>query len=181
MKNLGRMNYSTQKKEGTESLSLSLSAYFRSTGREERAPARSSNRSPLVFFNGRAPRTVWFSSDNSCFITAGGKEGTIEVTLRILSKATSRRNWTSASVLFVRTTPSRNFSFEKKKLPFRMFPTRSCFSFFFFFRWIIVSWIKIGSISLWFYLFGSFWINCTIQNVRSFLLNQDNLEMNAKK
>lgn len=121
MKNLGRMNYSTQKKEGTESLSLSLSAYFRSTGREERAPARSSNRSPLVFFNGRAPRTVWFSSDNSKWRCKFFRKRRVDETGRVLPSYSSGRHLRAI------------FPSKKKNFLFECFQLVRVFLFFFFF------------------------------------------------
>lgn len=151
MKNLGRMNYSTEKKEGTESLSLSLSAYFRSTGREERAPARSSNRSPLVFFNGRAPRTVWFSSDNSKWRCKFFRKRRVDETGRVLPSYSSGRH---LRAIF----PS------KKKTSFSNVSNSFVFFFFFFFVGLrLQDWIDISLVLLvWKFLDQLYDPKCTI-------------------
>lgn len=114
MKN--RMNYSTKERRNR---GATVRLFPKSARPKERAPARSSNRSPLlVFFHASNVRRLIFVRQLVFHNTSERMErdsGTIEVTLRILSKATTRQKRPRASF----RTPSLRVS----KKPPPMFPT----------------------------------------------------------
>lgn len=96
MKN--RMNYSTKERRNR---GATVRLFPKSARPKERAPARSSNRSPLlVFFHASNVRRLIFVRQLVFHNTSERMErdsGTIEVTLRILSKATTRQKRPRAS------------------------------------------------------------------------------------
>lgn len=97
MKN--RMNYSTKERRNR---GASVRLFPKSARPKERAPARSSNRNPLlVFFHDRTRLERLIFVRQLVFHNTSERmerdSGTIEVTLRILSKATTRQKRPRAS------------------------------------------------------------------------------------